>query len=96
MKWKIATASVLAAALMSAPVAGAAPGNSNGNGNSAGARNTIGQTVSQIARTGGGSAGVLGALSQLKPANTGLAKALQNALKPKPAPETDTTVTPAP
>lgn len=90
MKWKITTASVLAAAIMSAPVAGAAPGNDHGN--NGGTRNTIGQTISQIAKSGGGAAAVLGQLVQFKPNNTGLAKALQNALKPKPP--TDTSVTP--
>ncbi len=94
MKWKIATASVLAAAVMSAPVAAAAPGNSNANGNSAGPRNTIGKTISEIAKNGGGSAGVLGALVNFKPNNKGLAKALQNALKPKPEPTPTPTPTP--
>lgn len=100
MKWKIATASVVtAAAIMTAPVAGAAPGNGKGKGNGhTGTRNTIGQTISQIAKSGGGSAGILSALSGFKPNNTGLAKALQNALKPKPTPTPDTetdTVTPS-
>lgn len=87
MKWKIATASVLAAAIMSAPAANAVPGNGHGNG---GARPNIGQTISQIAKNGGGAAAVLGQLVQLKPNNKGLAKALQNLLNPKPeeTPET--------
>jgi hypothetical protein len=90
MKWKIATASVVAAAIMSAPVASAAPANDNSN--VGGARNAIGQTISQIAKNGGGAAAILGQLVQFKPANKGLAKALQNLLNPKPP--TDTTVAP--
>lgn len=82
MKWKIATASMVAAAIISAPVAGAAPG--NGSGNNGGTRPNIGQTISQIAKSGGGAAAILGQLVQFKPNNKGLARALQNLLKPKP------------
>jgi hypothetical protein len=88
VKWKVATASVLAAAIVSAPVASAAPGNGNNGGS--GARNTIGQTISAIAKSGGGAAGILGALVQLKPNNKGLANALQRVLSHK------TTATPTP
>ena len=95
MKWKIATASVLAATVMSAPVAAAAPGTHNGNGSTTGPRNTIGKTISEIAKNGGGSAGILGALVNFKPNNKGLAKALQNALKPKSEPTPEPTPTPA-
>ncbi|MCB0932818.1 MAG: hypothetical protein KDB71_13105 [Mycobacterium sp.] len=83
---------------MSAPAAGAAP--NNGNGNSGGARNTIGQTISAIAKNGGGAAGVLGALAQLKPNNKGLANALQRVLSrqtktPTPTPSPDPTTPPS-
>lgn len=91
MKWKIATASVVAAAIMSAPLAGAAPAD-KGNGKG----NTVGKTVSEIAKKGGGAAGVVGALVQLKPTNKGLPKALQNVQKPKPTPTPTPTPTPAP
>ena len=84
MKWKIATASVAAAAIMSAPIAAAAPG--NGNGNTNGTRNPIGQTISQIAKSGGGPAEILKALIGRKPNNKGLPKALINVQKPKPTP----------
>ena len=57
MKWKIATASVVAAAIMSAPLAAAAP-----SGGTSGKGNTVGKTVSEIAKTGGGADGVVGAL----------------------------------
>lgn len=77
-KWKVATATLAAAAVFSAPVAGAAPG-ANGNGNNGG-RTTIGQTISAIAKSGGGAAGILGALVQLKPNNKGLQNALQRIL----------------
>lgn len=96
MKWKVATAGLVAAAVMSAPIAGAAP--NNGNGNSGGARNNIGQTISAIAKNGGGAAGVLGALSQLKPNNKGLANALQRILSRQtvtPDPTPDPTPTPS-
>lgn len=89
MKWKVATASVLAAAIVSAPVASAAPGSGNNGGN--GARNTIGQTISAIAKNGGGAVGILGALVQLKPNNKGLANAVQRLLShqtPAPTPAT--------
>ena len=48
MKWKIATASVVTAAMLSAPVAGAAP--SNGGGNDA-ANNAVGQVIGQVTGT---------------------------------------------
>jgi hypothetical protein len=95
MKWKVATASVLAAAIVSAPVASAAPGN----GNNGGTRNNVGQTISAIAKNGGGAAGILGALVQLKPNNKGLANALQRILSKKttatPTPPPAPTTTPA-
>ncbi|HPX37222.1 MAG TPA: hypothetical protein PLH92_12140 [Mycobacterium sp.] len=93
MKFKVAAMTTLAAvAIASAPVAAAAP-NSNANGNSGSTpRNTIGQTISAIAKSGGGAAGVLGALVQFKPGNLGLANALQRVIAPKPTP----TPTPAP
>jgi hypothetical protein len=94
MKWKIATASVAAAAIMSAPIAAAAPG--NGNGNTDGTRNTIGQTISQIAKSGGGPAEILKALIGFKPANKGLPKALVSVQKPKPTPKPTPTPTPTP
>lgn len=96
MKWKIATASVLAAAVMSAPVAAAAPGNSNANGNTAGPRNTIGKTISEIAKNGGGAAAIHQALINFKPNNKGLANALQQILKPKPTPTPEPTPEPTP
>jgi len=47
VKWKIATASVVTAAMLSAPVAGAAP---SGGGNNA-ANNAVGQVVGQVTGT---------------------------------------------
>jgi hypothetical protein len=94
MKWKIATASVVAAAIMSAPIAAAAP--TNGNGNTSGTRNTTGQTISQIAKSGGGPAEVLKALIGLKPTNKGLPKALESVQKPKPTPKPTPAPAPAP
>ena len=94
MKWKIAAAATLAAvAVSSAPLAGATPSAGSGNGNANGNRGTtsIGQTISAIAKNGGGAAGVLGALVQLKPGNFGLANALQRVTAPK-----STTATPTP
>lgn len=65
MKWKVATASVVAAAIVSAPVANAAP--SNGNGITG--PNNVGQAISQIASiaSGGASpAAILNALNTVK------------------------------
>ena len=111
MKFKVAAVTTLAAvAIASAPVAAAAP-NTNANGNagssastSAGTnagtgtpRNNIGQTISAIAKSGGGAAGVLGALVQFKPGNLGLLNALQRVTAPKTTTSTATsTPTPAP
>jgi len=94
MKWKIATASVVAAAIMSAPIAAAVP--TNGNGNTSGTRNTPGQTISQIAKSGGGPAEILKALIGSKPANKGLPKALVSVQKPKPTPKPTSKPTPKP
>lgn len=97
MKWKMAVATMTAAAMVSAPVAGAAPSNSNANANANGGRANVGQTISAIARNGGGAAGVLGALGQLKPGNLGLANAFQRVTAPKTTTPTPTaTPTPAP
>ncbi len=92
MKWKIATASVVAAAIMSAPIAAAAPGK----GKVDSTRNTTGKTVSQIAKSGGGAAEILKAKIALKPTNKGLPKALANVQKPKPTPTPTTDPAPAP
>jgi len=60
MKWKIATASVLTAAMVSAPVAAAAPSdNSNNVGN-----NVAGQVIGQV--TGTDPALIVNALSGLQ------------------------------
>lgn len=95
VKWKVTAATLAAIAITSAPLAGAAPGNGNG-------KKPVpsrGQTISAIAKAGGGAAGVLGALVQLKPGNLGLQNALKNVTKPKPtstpSPTTQTTA-PAP
>lgn len=82
MNWKIATATLAAVAIASAPMAGANPGNGNGNGSGTKPANQ-GQTISAIAKSGGGAAGVLGALVQLKPNNLGLANALARVTAPK-------------
>lgn len=90
MKFKMAVASMAVAAMVTAPAANAAPNNGNGSN-----RNTtnIGQTISAIAKSGGGAAGVLGALVQLKPGNLGLLNALQKVTAPKTTTQT-TTATP--
>jgi len=51
VKWKVATASVVTAAMLSAPVAGAAPGNNNNI-----SPNEVGQAISGIASIAGGGA----------------------------------------
>lgn len=51
MKWKVVTASAVTAAMLSAPVAGAAPGNNNNV-----SPNEVGQTISGIAAIAGGNA----------------------------------------
>ncbi len=91
MKWKIAAAAVAAAAIASAPLAGAKP---SGTGNKP--PTPPGKSISQIAKTGGGAAGVLGALRTAKPTNPGLPKALANATKPKPTPTPTPTPEPTP
>jgi hypothetical protein len=73
VNWKIATATLAAVAIAAAPMAGAKPGNGNGNGNGTKPANQ-GQTISAVAKAGGGAAGVLGALVQLKPRATRAAK----------------------
>lgn len=96
MKWKIAVATLAAAAIASAPLAGAKPAN-NGNGNKPVA--PPGQTISAIAKAGGGAAAVLGGLIQLKPTNPGLPKALQRVTAtktPTPTPTPEPTPTPTP
>lgn len=90
MKWKIATATLAAVAIASAPLAGARPGNGNGNGNGNRPTTPPGQTISAIAKSGGGAAGVLGALIQLRPNNLGLQNALARVTRPKPTPTTET------
>lgn len=99
MKWKMAVAAMAAAAVVSAPAANAAPANGSGNGsaNSAANRTTtsIGQTISAIAKSGGGAAGILSKLSELKPGNLGLLNALQRVTAPKTTTTTTTTDTPA-
>jgi len=49
VKWKIATASVVTAAMLSAPVAGAAP--SDGGGANNVANNAVGQVIGQVTGT---------------------------------------------
>jgi len=51
VKWKIATASLVTAAMLSAPVAGAAP--SDGGGNAA-ANNAVGQVIGAVTGTDSG------------------------------------------
>lgn len=96
MNWKIAAAALATAAIVSAPLAGAVPGNGNGNGNGHGKRPATppGQTISAIAKNGGGAAGVLGALIQLRPTNLGLQNAFKHVTATKtttPSPTTQTT-----
>ncbi len=98
MNWKIAAAALATAAIVSAPLAGAVPGNGNGNGNGNGhgkrPATPPGQTISAIAKNGGGAAGVLGALIQLKPTNLGLQNAFKHVTATKtttPSPTTQTT-----
>jgi hypothetical protein len=89
--WKIATAAVVAAAIATAPMAGAAPGKGHGKSGSA-----PGKTISAIAKGGGGAAGVLGALVTLKPTNVGLQNALSKVTATKtPDPTPDPTTEPA-
>lgn len=59
MKWKIATASVLAAAFVSAPVANAAPSDANNAAN-----NAVGQAIGQL--TGTDPTLIIGALNGLQ------------------------------
>ncbi len=92
MKWKVAAAVVATAAVVSAPMADAKPGNGNGKK----PVSPPGQTISAIAKSGGGAAGVLGALAGLKPNNKGLQNALKNVTKPKPTPTPTPTPTPPP
>ncbi len=105
VKFKVAAVTTLAAvAIASAPVAAAAP-NTNANGNAGTSistgtnvntgtpRNNIGQTISAIAKSGGGAAGVLGALVSLKPGNLGLINALQRVTAPKTTTSTATSTT---
>ena len=89
MNWKIATATLAAVAIASAPMAGAKPGKGNDGTKPA----NQGQTISVVAKAGGGAAGVLGALVQLKPNNKGLQNALRNVTKPKPTKTTTPTTT---
>lgn len=93
MKWKIAAAAVATAAIVSAPLASAKPAGS-GNGNKP--VSPPGQSISAIAKAGGGPAAILGALIGLKPNNPGLPKALTNVTKPKPTPTPTPTPTPDP
>lgn len=96
MKWKIAAAATLAAvAVSSAPIAGATP-SANGAANGKNGTTSVGKTISAIAKSGGGAAGVLGALSQLKPNNKGLLNALSQVTKPKPTPTPTPTPEPTP
>ena len=91
MKWKVAAAVVATAAIVSSPLASAKPGNGNGKK----PVSPPGQTISAIAKNGGGAAGVLGALIGLKPTNKGLQNALNQVTKPKPTPDPTPTPTPA-
>lgn len=77
MKRKLASLTLVlaAAGLISAPMAAAAPGDATD------VNTKIGQAISSIAKTGGGNSAVLNQLQQLKPANAGIAKAVQNAVK---------------
>jgi hypothetical protein len=60
MKWKIATASVVTAAMLSAPVAGAAPSDAANNA----ANNAVGQVIGQV--TGTNPAVIIESLSGLQ------------------------------
>lgn len=91
MKWKYAAASVAVAAIASAPFAAAAPKGDNGNGHKP--VSPPGQSISQIAKTGGGATGVLGALVTAKPSNPGLPNALQHVTANSTS-QTTTTVAP--
>lgn len=99
MKWKMAVAAMAAAAVVSAPAANAAPASGSGTGSASGTANrpttSIGQTISAIAKSGGGPAAILGALVQFKPNNHGLLNALQRLTTPKTTDTTSTTDTPA-
>lgn len=96
MKWKIAAAGVAVTAIISAPIVAAAPG---GNGKKPG---NPGNTISQIAKNGGGVVAIKSALAAAKPNNKGRQRALErvtaNQNKTKtttPSPTTQTT-TPSP
>jgi len=60
VKWKIATASVVTAAMLSAPVAGAAPSNGGNNATN----NAVGQVIGQV--TGTDPAVIIDALNGLQ------------------------------
>lgn len=83
MKWKIATASMVTAAMLSAPVAGAAPSD----GNNTVVNNAVGQVLGQVTGTNPGVIiealnGVQGLLSKLgfgKDRGNGNGAALQKA-----------------
>lgn len=93
MKWKFAGVAIAAVAIAAAPLAGAKPA-TNGNGNKP--VTPPGKTISGIAKTGAGAAGVLGGLISLKPNNKGLQNALQQVTKPKPTPTPTPEPTPTP
>lgn len=75
MKIRLAAASLAVAALTSVPLSSAAPG---GNGNGHQPVTPPGQTVSAVAKSGGGPVGVLTTLTGLKPYSRGLANALEH------------------
>jgi len=105
VKWTVATATVVTAAILSAPVAGATPNNNNGGANN------VGQTISNIATIAGGGGtpgvwletlnglgGLLGKLGFGKDRGSGNGAALQQQTldnvgktlpKPKPVDEPD-------
>lgn len=86
MKWKFAAASLAVAAIATAPIVAAAPGNDNG-------KKPVqppGKVVSEIAKSGAGPVGVVGAVAGLKPNNTGLQNALERVTANHPSSTTPT------
>ena len=74
MNWKFAAAGIAVAAIISAPIVSAAPG---GNGNGKKPNPSNGQTISQIAKNGGGVVAIKSALASAKPENKGRQRALE-------------------
>lgn len=90
MNMKYIAAGIGVAAIISAPIVSAAPGShGNGNGNKPG--NPPGQSISQIAKNGGGPVAILSALAAAHPNNRGLQNALKRVTANHPTTTTQTT-----